>query len=91
MPPARIQQAIRRAFVMFSMACDFRTKPKDSDGKLKIYHPFLQRGGFLLRLPEGADVESLVRTLGVELVAERKKASCSFPPKILTLLGFIRS
>jgi hypothetical protein len=35
--------------------------------------PIPAERGFLLRLPEGADVESLVRALGVELVAETEE------------------
>jgi hypothetical protein len=35
--------------------------------------PIPAERGFLLRLPEGADVEALVRSLGVELVAETEE------------------
>ena len=35
--------------------------------------PIPAERGFLLRLPEGADVESIVRSLGVELVAETEQ------------------
>lgn len=41
--------------------------------ELEHLPPIPAERGFLLRLPEGADVESLVRTLGVELVAETEE------------------
>ena len=41
--------------------------------ELEHLPPIPAERGFLLRLPEGADVESLVRALGVELVAETEE------------------
>lgn len=41
--------------------------------ELENLPPIPAERGFLLRLPEGADVEALVRALGVELVAETEE------------------